>query len=60
LISLYNSISNIRGSVLIKYKYTPREVEKFEFQSDDYRGLFFIYNQILEEIAYNNKEIKKK
>ena len=58
LIDILSVVDNIKGTVLINYKYTPKQIDKLELQSDNYRGLFFIYNSILEEIANSNSKIK--
>lgn len=58
IFEISDSIDDFRGSVLINYKYTPKQVEKLELQSNNYRGLFYIYNSIVEEIAKINKEKK--
>jgi hypothetical protein len=55
---LYESIETIRGTVLLNYKWLPEDVENLEFQDENYRGLFFLYNEILKEIAKTNKPIK--
>ena len=56
MIELYESIDAIRGTVLLRYKWPPREVDRLEFQDEDYRGLFFLYNNAITEIASINKE----
>jgi hypothetical protein len=38
--------------------YKPWEVDKLEFQDENYRGLFFLYNEILKEIADGNANKK--
>jgi hypothetical protein len=45
----------MRGTVLVNFKWTPDEVEQLEFQDENYRGLFFIYNEIIKEAAESNK-----
>lgn len=53
-----DAIDNIKGTILINYKYTPDVIDKLELQSDNYKGLFWIYNRIIEDIAESNKSIK--
>lgn len=56
ILEIYNALDAIKGTVVVNYKWTPKQVAKLELQSDNYRGLFFIYNQILQEIADTNKK----
>lgn len=56
-IDLYNQIDAARGTVLLSFRsWTPKQVKKLEFQAKNYKGLFFIYNHIIKEIAENNKK----
>ncbi len=59
-IEVLNSIDEIKGTVAINWKLLPKQVGKLELHSDNYRGLFFIYNHIIEEIARDNRAINKK
>lgn len=60
LLDIYESIDSYRGTVVLNYKWTPKQVKKLEFQSDNYEGLFFIYNSIITDIAdFNSKKPKK-
>jgi len=56
IIELYESIESIRGTVLLKFKWLPDDVDRLEFQDENYRGLFFLYNEILKKIAKSNKK----
>lgn len=59
-IEIVNQIDYVRGTVAINNKWTPQQVEDLELQHENYRGLFFWYNQILIDIADSNKKSKKK
>ncbi|MDX5585866.1 MAG: hypothetical protein QNK20_13305 [Aureibaculum sp.] len=56
LIELYDAIEDIRGTVLLSFEWTPEQIDKLEFQDENYRGLFFSYNHILKNIAKSNKK----
>jgi hypothetical protein len=37
----------------------PSQIDELEFNDDNYRGLFWWYNEILKEIAATNKQNTK-
>lgn len=55
LIELYSLIDMMKGTILVNYKWTPEQIDKLELQDEDYRGLFFIYNETIKQIAKSNK-----
>jgi hypothetical protein len=42
--------------VCIDNKWTPKQIDKLEFQSENYRGLFFWYNEIIKQLAFKNSQ----
>jgi len=59
ILEIYDQIEYVRGVVSFNNKWTPKQVDRLEFQDENYRGLFFWYNEILKDIADTNAKNTK-
>ena len=56
VIEIYSEIEYIRGIVCKMNQWHPDQIDQLELQDENYRGLFWHYNEILKDIANENKQ----
>lgn len=58
-LEIRNQFDYIKGVVAINNKWTPNQVDDLEYHHENYRGLFWWYNLILQDISDTNRKPKK-